>query len=103
MVAELPGPRLSERGAFEPPERPAVSVIVPTRNRQALLERKLRALESEPLNFEVIVVADACTDGTEKFLAGYEPPYLFSWTTGPGRHAATARNLGAQRARAPIL
>lgn len=82
---------------------PVVSVIVPTRNRRVLLERKLQALEIEQLDFEVIVVADACTDDTEKFLAAYRPPYRFSWTTGPGLHAATARNIGASRAKAPVL
>lgn len=82
---------------------PVVSVIVPTRDRRVLLQRKLQVLEIEQLDFEVIVVADACTDDTEKFLAGYRPPYRFSWTTGPGMHAATARNIGASRARAPVL
>lgn len=91
------------RGAFEPAPRPVVSIIVPSHDRRALLERKLLMLESEPLNFEVIVVADACTDDTEKFLAGYSPPYHFSWTTGPGLHAASARNIGAARARGSIL
>src|SRR5690606_2687231 len=79
---------------------PAVSVIVPTRDRRVLLERKLRALELEQLDFEVIVVADACTDDTEKFLAAYRPPHRLRWTTGPGLSAATARTLGAARARA---
>src|SRR5690606_29621972 len=94
----------SERaGAFEPALRPTVSVVVPTHDRRPLLERKLRALESEPLDFEVIVVADACTDDTERWLALYQPPYRFSWTTGPGRHAATARNIGASRAIGEVL
>lgn len=91
------------RGAFEIAPQPVVSIIVPSRDRRALLERKLLMLESEPLNFEVIVVADACTDDTEKFLAAYSPPYHFSWTTGPGLHAASARNIGAARARGQIL
>lgn len=82
---------------------PVVSVIVPTRDRRVLLQRKLQALEIEQVDFEVIVVADACTDDTEKFLAEYRPPYRFTWTTGPGLHAATARNIGASRARAPVL
>jgi anthranilate phosphoribosyltransferase len=91
------------RGERTAPARPDVSIIVPTHNRRALLERKLRALESEPPVFEVIVVADACSDDTEKFLTSYRPPYRFSWTTGPGLHAATARNIGAQRASGQIL
>lgn len=84
-------------------ERPAVSIVVPTHNRRPLLERKLRALENEPPLFEVIVVADACSDDTEKFLASYRPPFHFSWTTGPGLHAATARNIGAERASGDVL
>lgn len=82
---------------------PTVSIIVPTRNRRTLLERKLRSLEGEEKTFEVIVVADDCTDDTEEFLTHYQPPYPFSWTTGPGRHAATARNIGATRARGEVL
>lgn len=101
-----PRPVASAESQIFPLDRstvPVVSVIVPTRDRRALLERKLRALELEQLDFEVIVVADACTDDTEKFLASYHPPYRFSWTTGPGLHAATARNIGASRAQAPVL
>lgn len=81
----------------------AVSVIVPTHDRRELLQRKLTALEDEAGSFEVIVVADACSDDTEDFLTDYRPHYPLSWTTGPGRHAATARNIGAGLARAPIL
>lgn len=81
----------------------AVSVIVPTHDRRELLQRKLIALEGEASSFEVIVVADACNDDTEDFLTDYRPDYPLSWTTGPGRHAATARNIGAGLARAPIL
>lgn len=80
-----------------------VSVVVPTRDRRPLLERKLRALEAETGPFEAIVVADACTDDTEAFLDGYRPPYPLRWTRGPGRHAATARNLGAELADGEVL
>ncbi len=76
---------------------------MPTHDRRELLERKLTALEGEAGNFEVIVVADDCSDDTEDFLSDYRPDYPLSWTTGPGRHAATARNIGAGLARAPIL
>lgn len=34
------------------------SVIVPTRNRRELLEKKLRSFEAQQGEFEVIVVAD---------------------------------------------
>ncbi|MDT3682477.1 MAG: glycosyltransferase [Trueperaceae bacterium] len=82
---------------------PAISVIVPTHDRRTLLERKLRALEGEEAPFEVVVVADACTDDTERFLARYQPGYPLSWATAPGRHAAYARNQGARMARGDVL
>jgi len=83
--------------------RPAISVVVPTHDRRSLLERKLRALEGEEASFEVVVVADGCTDGTERFLARYQPGYPLSWATTPGRHAAHARNKGARMARGSVL
>ncbi len=82
---------------------PAISVVVPTHDRRTLLERKLRALEGEEVDFEVVVVADACTDDTERFLARYQPGYPLSWATAPGRHAAYARNQGARIARGAVL
>lgn len=82
---------------------PVISVIVPTHDRRAFLQRKLAALEAEPLDFEVIVVADACSDDTEAFLEQYRPPYRLNWTTAPGRHAAYARNRGAELAAAELL
>ncbi len=81
----------------------AISVVIPTHDRRPLLERKLRALEAEQIDFEVIVVADACRDDTEAFLDGYRPPYPLRWTTTPGTHAATARNRGASIARGRVL
>ncbi len=82
---------------------PEISVIVPTHNRRTLLERKLRALEGEEVAFEVVVVADACSDDTERFLARFQPSYPLSWATAPGKHAAYARNQGARMARGDVV
>lgn len=81
----------------------SVTVVVPSRDRRPLLERKLRALEGERAPFEVVVVADACGDDTEGFLAAYRPPYPLRWARGPGVHAAAARNLGAGLAAGEVL
>ncbi|GEM86242.1 glycosyltransferase family 2 protein [Meiothermus granaticius] len=83
-----------------------ISVIVPTHNRRAALERKLRALEGQPGSFEVIVVADGCTDDTQQFLAEYHPPYslrVLETGRGDGRGVAFARNRGAEAARGDLL
>lgn len=88
---------------------PLISVITPTHNRRALLEKKLRALARPEVHgnvaFEVIVVLDNCTDDTEAFLQRYatKAPYPLHWLTTPGVHAAGARNAGARRAAGTIL
>ncbi|RIH87415.1 Hyaluronan synthase [Meiothermus luteus] len=81
-----------------------LSVIVPTHNRRALLEKKLRLLEVQRGEFEVVVVADGCTDGTLEFLSQYRPPFPFRFLElAPGLGAAGARNRGAQAATGDIL
>jgi glycosyltransferase involved in cell wall biosynthesis len=75
-----------------------LSVVVPTRNRAHEVTRLLRALEQQaPVDggFEVIVVADGCTDGTEARLrsAAWSFPLHVLQQSESG--AATARNCGA--------
>jgi GT2 family glycosyltransferase len=79
------------------------SVIVPTHDRRPALERKLRALEPDAEAFEVVVVADGCSDDTHDFLTEYAPPYPLRWVRSDGRGAAHARNRGAALATAPVL
>ncbi len=83
-----------------------VSVIVPTHNRLELLQRKMAALEAqdlEPERFEVVVVADGCTDGTLAWLGAYRPPFALTVLETPGRGPAYARNRGAEAARGRVL
>src|SRR5687768_9642547 len=84
-----------------------ISVVVPTHNRASLLMSNLNTLSGQTLasdDFEVIVVADGCTDQTIQMLEGLQPPYrLTVLDQTPGRGAAAARNLGASRASADIL
>lgn len=80
-----------------------ISIIVPTHNRRTLLEKKLLALEGQGTGFEVIVVADGCSDDTPSFLDGYKPAYPLRVIYTEGRGAAQARNQGAAQARGEIL
>jgi GT2 family glycosyltransferase len=74
-----------------------ISVIIPTRDRRASVERALRALSAQsypPAALEVIVVADGCTDGTAAIAAGPWPMRVHlieQAALGP----AAARNRGA--------
>jgi glycosyltransferase involved in cell wall biosynthesis len=80
-----------------------ISVIVPTHNRRALLERKLRALERELGDFEIIVIADGCADGTVEFLQHFGTKLNVQVLELPGLGAAAARNAGVRASSGRVL
>jgi glycosyltransferase involved in cell wall biosynthesis len=51
---------------------PRISVVMPTYNRRARLQRVLESLARQDVDepFEVVVVSDGSTDGTNEYLAG---------------------------------
>jgi glycosyltransferase involved in cell wall biosynthesis len=84
------------------------SVVIPTRNRAAFLEKCLSALarqEIGPDEMEIIVVDDGSTDDTSERARSAEPlmPFKLRVLKGEGRGPAAARNLGWRAARAPII
>ena len=81
-----------------------VSVVIPTHNRRAILQRNLQALarQSYPSSqIETIIVADGCTDGTEHVVV--EPPLSGRVAVQPHAGAAVARNTGAALATGDLL
>jgi GT2 family glycosyltransferase len=85
---------------------PAVSVIVPTRNRAGAVLRLLNVLarqEPVPGGFEVIVVADGCSDGTEARVRALKPSFDLQVLELAPSGPALARNCGAALARGEIL
>ncbi len=86
--------------------RPLVSVIIPTFNRKDSLRKTLDGLARQtlpPEQFEVVVVSDGSTDGTEEFLAGCAMPFLLRPITQPNGGPARARNRGIQEARGEVI
>lgn len=80
---------------------PCVSVIIPTRNRRALLKRTLgTVLGQEGVELEVVVVDDASDDGTAAFLQLGGRRLKVIRNARP-RGVATARNLGLAAASFP--
>lgn len=85
-----------------------LSVVIPTMNKVGLLEQTLAALlDQNPgpdRSWEIVVVNDGSTDGTEGFLAGVASASRDSGPSirpvDPGRNVgrAKARNLGARAA-----
>ena len=81
---------------------PAVSVVVPTRNRRLLLERALAsALGQQGVDVEVVVVDEGSTDATADFLAALDDPRVTVVRHDVPQGVARARNAGLERAGAP--
>jgi len=82
---------------------PHVSVVIPTRNRRASLERALASVDAQRFrDFEVVVVDDGSDDGTTSWVRSQHPGITLLETGGP-LGAAAARNLGVQHSRGGIV
>ncbi len=82
------------------------SVIIPTRDRRAVLARCLDCLDAQDCprdRFEVLVVDDGCTDGTAGLLRERAScPGLVVLSTASRGGPSAARNLALDRARGAI-
>jgi len=79
-------------------ETPRVSVVIPTYNRRESVGRALDSvLAQQPAPFEVLVVDDGSSDGTEALFAA--PPPGVRYLRQPNRGASSARNHGIREAR----
>lgn len=77
--------------------RPTISVIVPTYNRRAILEKALAALAVQTLDtsrYEVIVIDDGSTDDTEAMVRDLTVPYRLTYRRQQRSGPAAARNHG---------
>ncbi|AUT03239.1 family 2 glycosyl transferase [Nostoc sp. CENA543] len=88
-----------------------ISVVIPTYNRQPILEKCLRALEMQQLsassvvgNYEIVLVDDGSTDGTLDWLTAHkeEFPHV-RWFEQDHAGPAAARNLGVEQAQGDII
>jgi glycosyltransferase involved in cell wall biosynthesis len=85
-------------------DTPDVSVVVPTHNRSALLRRTLASvLWQQEVSLEVIVVDDASRDDTAAVVFGLDDPRVRYVRHDQPAGVSTARNDGAERARARWL
>lgn len=91
-------------------EQKFISVVIPTYNRKPILEKCLRALETQQLtdnkvgSYEIVLVDDGSSDGTLDWLETHrdEFPHVKSFAQnhyGP----AAARNLGVKEAKGEII
>jgi len=83
--------------------RPEITVIVPTRNRAALLERTLRSVLANDVDLEIVVVDEASEDDTVETVAALADARIRLLRHDRPRGVAGARNHGIAEARAPWL
>jgi chlorobactene glucosyltransferase len=91
-----------------PRERPFVSIVIPARNEERVIDRSVRAFLAQDYgNFEVIVVNDRSTDTTGDILHSFDDPRLtiIDGTETPGGWLGKpwALEQAATRARGELL
>lgn len=92
--------RPSTRPATPAPMARLVSVVIPAHNEERYLRKTLEALQRQNYGwFEVIVVANGCTDRTKEVARGRCQRLIVLSQKGLG----VARNLGARMAQGEIL
>lgn len=82
-------------------DRPYFSVVVPTYNRLGRLRHVIAALEQQAYPsdaYEVIVISDGSTDGTEAYLETHRSTMQLQWLPQANKGPAAARNAGIQKA-----
>ena len=85
---------------------PELTVVITTRNRSALLRQCLESLDSQTApdaEFEVIVVDDGSSDGTQQMLATLKTRFRLTVVKQPPTGSSAGRNAGAARASGRLL
>ncbi len=85
---------------------PRVSVVIPTYQRRASVQRLLEALGQQTLapdEYEALVVVDGSDDGTREMVADFAAPYRLQALWQPNRGRAAACNTGVQAASGDVV
>ena len=85
---------------------PAISVVIPTRNRATLLAESLESLARQTAAataFEVVVVSDGSTDGTVDVCREQGGRLRLTLVESPPAGDAVAKNLGVDATAAPLV
>jgi glycosyltransferase involved in cell wall biosynthesis len=82
-----------------------ISVVIPTRNRAALLDESLASLAAQTASgrFDVIVVSDGSTDHTSAICDRWAAQMPLALVESPAAGISVAKNIGVDVATAPLL
>ncbi len=83
-----------------------LSIVIPTFNRRASLAKVLTGLEIQTCSsksYEVIVVSDGSTDGTDRFLQEYRPSFALRPVYQSNQGVGSARNIGVEHAKSDYI
>jgi glycosyltransferase involved in cell wall biosynthesis len=84
--------------------KPAVSIIIPTYNRRQLIARSIKSVLNQTYqNFELIIVDDGSTDGTEEVVAAFNDQRIRYVRREENKGEAAARNMGIKAARCDYI
>lgn len=85
-------------------DRPIISIVTPTYNRAASLERAIASVVAQSLtDFELIIVDDASTDGSADVVRRFQDPRVRLHRFAARQGANAARNQGIGMSRADVV
>lgn len=82
------------------------SIVMPTFNKKERLELSIESFEYQtipPNSFELIIVDDGSSDGTEDMLKGMQRSFPLRYIKKKNEGRSAARNLGIEAARAKLI
>jgi len=85
-------------------KNPTVSVVIPTYNREQLIDRSIESVLSQTYqDFEIIVVDDASTDNTKAVINSFDDDRIRYVRHSENKGEAAARNTGIKIARGEYI
>lgn len=83
---------------------PAVSIIIPTYNREHVLGRSIKSVLNQSCqDFELIIVDDGSTDSTENLVKSFDSEKIKYIQHGENRGTSAARNSGIRSAKGAYI
>lgn len=83
---------------------PAVSIVMPVFNRADTVSRAIESVLGQAFNdFELLIINDGSTDGSEAVIARYTDPRIRYSTNPKNKGGNASRNAGIRAAQSPIV